>query len=299
MSSDLPAIPDELKESVALVCYKEGRRLRVAGATCFFGLEVGDQGKTFAYAIAPRRAIELVLRRGYEEKAYVRVNVSGGAATFLKVDARQWRFHPTDDSVDVAVLPWTTPEGRMDFRMILSGIAATEEVIQREGIGVADEVLLTGVFASHFGPKRNLPIVRKGSIAMMSDGPVRTEDVGDIEAHLIEVGSYGGLVGSPVFVRRNKARNGKKDGRAGSEAFRLLGLVRGPWRLPISYSDLVIEERQDGDNFNTGIVVVVPATKILEVFDHPDLKLIRDREERVLTGEPTPLEALEPQSAPE
>lgn len=297
-------LPAELKESVALICYKESRRLKLAGATVFMALEGVVEDQPFVYAVAPRRAIELVLRRGFDRKVYMRMNIEGGASTFLKVDARQWRFHPEDPSVDLAILPWAPPAGRLDFKLIREEMIATDEVIQREGIDVADDVLLSSVFASHFGAKRNLPVLRSGIVSMLANGPVRTEDMGDIDAHLIEANSYGGLAGSPVFVRKRSASNG-------GESFYLLGLVRGHWRLPISYSDLVVEEHADDDNLNSGIAVVIPASKMMEMTDHPDLKWLRAQEGRLRDkdappaeapeqpAEESPEEALEPQPSSE
>ena len=68
-----------------------------------------------------------------------------------------------------------------------------------EKIRVGSPVGLTGLFVHHHGSSRNIPIVRSGNIAAMTDEPVSTRR-GLMTAFLVEVRSIGGLSGSPVFA---------------------------------------------------------------------------------------------------
>jgi hypothetical protein len=108
-------VPDEIKECVALVCHKEGRRYKLAGSAFFVAMKVKGLDRIFVYAVTPKHVIESIIRRGIDGQSYMRVNFSSGRGSFLKVDVRQWRFHPTDPAVDVAVLPWVTPGDLLDF----------------------------------------------------------------------------------------------------------------------------------------------------------------------------------------
>lgn len=277
--------PGELMKCASLVCFKEGRRYKLAGTAFFFGLEMKKTNKTFVYAVAPKRVIAAVLRKGIDEKVYMRVNFKAGRGSFLKIDLRQWRFHPTDPSIDVAVLPWVAPGNLLDFEYVPSEMAATDEVIEKEQIGVGDRILLTGVYASHFDPKANLAILRAGRIVQMDDGPVRTRDMGDMHAYLVEAYSFGGLTGSPVFVRLPGWKRRKASAKAKGEKFYLLGLLRGDWNLPPSDTDLVIEEIPGKDNLNAGIGIVTPVVRILDVLDQPELVALREPEEHPATEE--------------
>ena len=126
---------------------------------------------------------------------------------------------------------------------------------------------MTGLFAHLGGSTRNLPIVRLGNIAMMPDEPVPTK-TGMMEAYLIEARSIGGLSGSPAFVRKIVQGRGK---------LYLLGLMHGHWDIPPENKN----DFADMDSFgsvNMGIAIVVPAKKILEVLNQPELVELRRKE---------------------
>src|SRR5579863_9118097 len=132
---------------------------------------------------------------------------------------------------------------------------ATNEIIEREGIGIGDEIFMTGLFINHAGQNQNIPILRIGNIAMMAREPL---DSGE-EAILIEARSIGGLSGSPAFanisgVRRGKVHTGEDD------CVYLLGIVVGHWE-----GGMEVDIATQDHRVNRGIGIVVPATKILEV----------------------------------
>ena len=52
---------------------------------------------------------------------------------------------------------------------------ATDSVIEKEGIGIGDEIFITGLFGYHPGAKKNIPIVRIGHIAAIPEEPIKTE----------------------------------------------------------------------------------------------------------------------------
>jgi hypothetical protein len=153
----------------------------------------------------------------------------------------------------------------------------------RHSIGIGDDVFTVGLFTYHAGTQRNMPIVRYGNVAMLPDEPIQVGD-GFAEVYLIEARSIGGLSGSPVFVRKTTSlpitsehlTERKLDG-LGRLFF--LGMMRGHW--DINESDLnkpsFIHDRRRG--VNLGIGMVVPAAKILEVINHPDLVALRAHRE--------------------
>jgi hypothetical protein len=109
--------------------------------------------------------------------------------------------------------------------------------------------------------------VRLGNIALMPEEPIETRDYGFMEAYLIEARSIGGLSGSPVFVHVGGIRANRMRGNK----YYWLGLIHGHWNLPTSDTDNSNKDQLSGEAINTGIAIVVPATKILEIINRKEL----------------------------
>jgi hypothetical protein len=89
---------------------------------------------------------------------------------------------------------------------------------------------------------------------------------------LIEARSIGGLSGSPAFVFETVP--------VGIGTFYLLGLMHGHWDIPPQMkNDFKINPELFG-RVNMGIAIVVPAKKILEVLNHPQLVTQRENTEK-------------------
>jgi hypothetical protein len=204
---------------------------------------------------------------------WLRVNTKDGGTTEEKVPNEFWQFgHPERGGLetDVAVCQVGFTESEEVRAIGLNGpqsIAATADVLQRQDIGVGDEVLIVGLFRSHHGRERNIPIVRVGNIAMMKGEPVYTKYCGYIVAHLIEARSISGLSGSPVFVNNPPVRiiGGQTRFTEGPQHY-LLGLVHGHFDIQNLNEDIVTERERDVTRgINTGVAVVVPVEKIVGV----------------------------------
>jgi hypothetical protein len=168
---------------------------------------------------------------------------------------------------------------------------ANQAVIVAECIGQGDEVFIIGLFSNHPGKLRNIPIVRVGNIAAMPGERVNSRHWHnrDIEAYLIESRSIGGLSGSPVFVHLGPIRPPKKVGepvqimghRGGPHY--LLGLVHGHFDLTLPDINMDAVDSVDTVDaaarveINSGIALVVPVSKIIEVLNHPQLAEDRKR----------------------
>jgi hypothetical protein len=110
-----------------------------------------------------------------------------------------WHYHPNEpresdvaacyvnfgDESDVHAIPLNGPKG----------ILATQDMMQQMDAGLGDEVVIVGLFRSHFGVDHNVPIIRIGTIAAIQDEPIKTEYCGYIDAHLIEARSLGDCPG--------------------------------------------------------------------------------------------------------
>jgi hypothetical protein len=284
-------IPDELRKCVAFLGVRplEGGPIKLRGTAFLVGIPGVVPGVAMTYLVTARHVAQRLEGREF----FIRVNTIIGGSLFTHAAATErWWYHPTDASVDVAVIPCSPSLVEADFRYLPLNYFCTVDNMRERNltIGVGDEVYIVGLFVRHSGNLRNIPIVRTGNIAAMPEEPVRSKDFGDMEAYLIEARSIGGLSGSPVFV--NSSFDGNGAYRIGSHALSLLGLVHGHWDVPDDPNRDEVEIDIDGTGrLHAGIAVAVPASKILEVLNHPELIAIRDEYERSVKVENGPGES--------
>lgn len=244
------------------------KRLR---ATAFFVVRRYGPNE-FLFLVTARHVVEKVISLGCE-KMYCRLNRNDGGADFIDIDPHDWRFHPVDANADVAVLRCTISQQDYDFLPLSTEIYLSDQIIADENIGVGDDVLLVGLFSEHSGAKRNIPLVRVGTLAAMPEEPVLS-DGKLMDAYLVEARSMGGLSGSPVFVHlvANHATNTLvTKARTGKDMY-FLGVMHGHWERDASVGDDLDDDDGSREQLNMGIAIVTPASQVLEALDASFLK---------------------------
>jgi hypothetical protein len=194
----------------------------------------------------------------------------------------KWWYHPSEpNAVDVAAIPFSPSEyPLLEVEWIhYPDMFATPEVIASEGIGIADEISVVGLFTAFSGKDRHYPIVRTGNLAMLPTERIPVEEFDPMEAYLAEGRSIGGLSGSPVFVRKTvnisvRDSSGQEWPLAGTGKIYFLGLVHGHWDAPKSLEAIIQSEV-----VNMGVSIVVPAHKVWEVLNQPELSEKRKRDD--------------------
>ena len=275
-------IPEDVKKCVVYFGFEvsEGaNRKRKYGGTGFLIVMPSKiQGASFLFLVTAKHVVDKLSGRN----VYIRANTKDGKSQELKIlDNQKWYFHPTDNAADVALIPVFLPQ-EFDFLPIPSSMLLAEKVRLDSGIGIGDEVFITGLFVHHVGHAKNLPIVRTGNIAMTPDERIPIKDFGMMETYLIEARSIGGLSGSPVFVINIK----------GNQAvLYLMGLIHGHWDVPPE--NLMDDTSQDAGakaGVNVGIAIVTPASKILDVLLCEEATKERERaeSEHIAKNSPTP-----------
>jgi hypothetical protein len=286
-------IPDEIVNSVFFIGTKSEGTFRPR-ATVFLVM-APDGDFDYLNLVTAEHVITYLFNKQAEgakgfEKIVLRMNGKDGADP-VERETRfdEWRFHPDEHKrTDVAVMAFDLPAwSGVDAIHTPSHMLLTEESIAATKVGVGDEVSIIGLFRSHYGVGKNIPIVRTGNIAAMADEPIYTKYAGYIGAHLIEARSIGGLSGSPVWVHvlpeggnsRLLELKGTKD------RIFLLGLMHGHFDVKNLAEDAVADDAMEDAmmgtaGINTGIGIVVPAQKILETINHPDLKAMRTKSMR-------------------
>jgi hypothetical protein len=283
-------VPDEVRKCVGFAFYrtKEGYGL---GTVFFVGYPFSSDplNRIFIYAVTAKHVYEGAANDSLDGKIILRLNFKDGSTKLIESKVSQWLVHPSDNSVDVAVMPFGIPNDA-DHLCFPTQAFATKQVIEQQSIGLGDELFMVGLFTGHLQTKRNIPIVRIGNIAGMPEEPVDTKMYGRMEAYLIEARSIGGLSGCPVFVNTGGMRTIPSKGTIVSPSmFFLLGLMHGHWdRLPAERTDSGIIEPRD-ESVNMGIAIVVPATKILEVLDQTKLKDDRAKIEEIERAKTLPV----------
>lgn len=264
-------IPEDVKKCVVYFGFEviEGaNRKRKYGGTGFLIVMPSKiQGASFLFLVTAKHVVDKLSGRN----VYIRANTKDGKSQELKVlENQKWYFHPTDSAADVALIPVFLPQ-EFDFLPIPSSMLLAENVRLDSGIGIGDEVFITGLFVHHVGHAKNLPIVRTGNIAMTPDERIPIKDFGMMETYLIEARSIGGLSGSPVFVIEQKEKQ---------RTLFLMGLIHGHWDIPSeSLIDDISQDAGARAGVNVGIAIVTPASKILDILTSDEMrKMIEELE---------------------
>jgi V8-like Glu-specific endopeptidase len=208
-----------------------------------------------------------------------------------RIKKTRWFFHPSDETVDVAVMPFKAPEWA-DLTWWNARHFATAFKLKTKNIGAGDFTYVVGILPHMRGKKRNMPAVHTGHIVLMPDGERVTitdwrqtkkicaepTEFMEIDAYLIQCSALPGSSGSPVFVRRTLQTklelpdidmNPIIAGIPGSLWF--LGVWRGAW-----FGDAPDElQLPAGRKVPFGFGTVVPAPKINEILDQPELQEMR------------------------
>jgi hypothetical protein len=210
----------------------------------------------------------------------IRINTHDGKFDTLEFDESNWLMHPAGDDVAVCVVP-NLDASRYKYRVLDPRHLLTREEAQSMNVGIGDEVFIAGRFVNSEGKQRNLPVLRFGNISQMPVEPIeqrRNAGIHKQESFLVEARSISGFSGSPVILTLmaiyNRQGGALPQGGEGRDIFRLLGIVWGyiqDWERvrdsngePLPGASMV--------PINTGMMGVVPAWKIQEIFDLPIVK---------------------------
>jgi hypothetical protein len=273
-------ISDEVRKCVVFIGYRKNTGdMSLQGTGFFISRDVEGTNRMFVYLVTAKHVIQgIQSMENFDGKILLRMNFVDGKAGTVETEIDGWHFHPDESEIDVAVYP----------HLVISDLRRTEDrdnvgpeamVIPLErfvdeklkethSIGIGDEVFLSGLFSNHYGRQKNIPIVRVGNIAAMPyEEKIRT-DLGFMDGYLVEARSIGGLSGSPVFIHFGNVRHILGETKIATEKygqFSLLGLMHGHWNVNLLDGTTDSIEIAKREAINTGIAIVVPIEKVLEV----------------------------------
>jgi hypothetical protein len=271
-------VRDNLTQCVCFLCVQKqenGRNVLQYGGTAFFVSVPSDANPDhgYIYVVTAKHCIERAKNSG---DLFLRINTQDGGFELIRVTS-EWDY-PDNEAVDLAVLREQLPD-TLEYTPIPMEMFATNEVIQREQIGIGDNLVITGLFTQHYGTQRNLPIVRTGIIASMPQEQLQDENTGfEYEAFLAEVRSIGGLSGSPVFVVLDPGRLIKGSLRFHHQTF-LLGLIRGHWDYGKKTASIDFRG-EELEAVNMGIAMVTPIQELFAMLNSEKFAAERKRVDR-------------------
>jgi hypothetical protein len=261
----------------------------IADGTGFL-LLMEAHGFGFYFVITAKHVIDQAAGEKRDRKVVLRANTKDGGIDYISTSFGTWQTHPEHVEtgrkqryIDVAVYglinyrEWAkTDIQKFDFTFVLEEDFCTDEIMKRYMIGLGDEVSIPGLFLSHIGISRNVPIVRTGNIAALRDEPVPTS-YGPMDAYLIEMRSVGGISGSPVLtnmaVRPKLVYPGSPVQEVvehSERAHYLLGLIHGHFTIT-TQDEWVSKTDQHVGDINAGVAVVVPISKAIETINASSL----------------------------
>lgn len=210
-------------------------------------------------------------------------NYKDGSKALLEEDSVHWYAHPTEPrAVDVAVTPFAPAQrDLLDLEPIPELVFASAENTREASIRVGDEIAAIGVFTRFSYEDRHLPIIRTGHLAMLASPRIPVRNFEPMEAYVAEIE---GLSGSPVWARpadcSNVAqKNGGEDRPSapfnGDTDVVFLGMLHGQWAIAKAVMEGL--SGQYAEKMISGMSIIVPSYKILEVINQPELAALRTK----------------------
>lgn len=264
-------VEDAIRKCVVFIGLEKADQSKHLVGTAFL-LVKDEPGKSHAhnaYLVTARHVVEGIRRKGLT-KVFVKVNGTNGTTKWIATELSDWFIHPFDSSIDVAILELSSISGWDHLGYPLSR-CINDQILEKNNVGLGDEVFIVGLFSHHHGNNKNIPIIRVGNVAALSEERIQTKTFGEIDAYLIESRSIGGLSGSPVFLNLGPLRffQGVPQIASRPVIHYLLGLVHGHFDIKAGYTDLIDEDTttESYERINTGIAIVVPFRQIHEVLE--------------------------------
>ena len=181
-------------------------------------------------------------------------------------------FHDANEAVDVAAVPFLPDQKSVDFKAIPLSMFVDDTILRGDGVAEGDPAYFIGLMAQYYGRNRNYPVVRRGTLALMTDENIDTP-TGRQRAFIAELLSWPGNSGSPVFLNLGGLRGNTL---SFGEKLKFLGILSGGFNNVIEGSVLNTPTVHWGSGLPIGISYIVPADRVKVVLDSPAAQQNRD-----------------------
>ncbi len=261
------------------------------GTVFFVEVGLGDDprnnqfGSAF-YAITARHCVD--------KSVAIRFPLISGGTEDKDILSADWIKHP---KTDVAVLPLRFPLGSYDIKPLAfrrfaydrnyltrypSSLERLDERKPALEYVTGDEIFTTGLFRQDIGPALTHPVFRFGHIALKPTSgekiriEIKPKEYVQVEAFLVELATWKGQSGSPIFMNPWEPEFRRPDvfEMSSREISFLVGMAQGFYpgeqEVEIDHNKALIS------GLNTGIGVVIPSTYIGELLMSEQLNKDRD-----------------------
>jgi hypothetical protein len=269
-------IPSEIKSVVAFVfIVNEEGKLIPNGTSFFVGVKNLTNPNVFAvYLVTAKHVLCKPKTNDFYDKVFVRLNKKEGGSDIgpipIKAEGEKKNvFTHNDPSVDLAVIPFLPDQSRYDFKFLPDDMITTKETYKSLKIREGSDVFFAGLFMPHPGAEKNYPIVRFGHVALVTEERIAWQGK-LMDLYLIEVGSYGGNSGAPVFFYLGSER---EPGSivVGPPILKLAGVIQGTF-LDAHEIQIIETKKVPIAISSMGISAVVPGYKLYEVLFNGEVK---------------------------
>jgi len=240
--------------------------------TGFIGTLPAFDGHKFYFLVTCDHVVDMI----NGDFVWIRVNRRDGGCSTIRISKTE---RDVSYNNDISMCGFGVDYDLFDFRTISLDRADFDAQRNKWEWDIGDEVAVVGLYGSHFGQLKNVPITRIGHIALMPGEPVISHR-GELPAYLIEGKSISGLSGSPVFLNAPMWR--VKDGIPAFLKHPLIfpiGMVLGYHSVESREDQIPVPAIQgepvaDGPavDRNTGLTTVVPIERVIEMVETPELK---------------------------
>ena len=269
-------IPSELKSVVAFIYIEKEDGNRVPNGTGFFvGVKnPSDPNRFTVYLVTAKHVLYKPKTTEFLDEVHVRLNKKNGSSEFIPTTIKpkgrkRTVFMHNDPSVDIAVIPFLPNQAKFDFKFLPDDMITTKETYRDLKIREGSDVFFTGLFAPYPGAERNYPVVRFGRVALVTEEKIESQGK-QMDLYLIEVGSYGGNSGAPVFFYLGSDRN-PGSLVVSAPIIKLAGIMQGTF---LDAHEIKVAETKKTPYAlsSMGIAAVVPGYKLHEILFSRELK---------------------------
>ena len=261
--------PSDVIKATVFVGVEANGRFTPVGSGFF--VTVSHQEHSFPFVVTADHVVDLV----DGDAIWIRINRRDGGSSTIRLEKRTKISHKIRAN-DIAMFSIDYEESLFDTRSLplnRQRYDADRNNLWIEDVG--DEVASVGLYSTHHGEERNLPVVRVGNISLMP-GEMVYSHRGYVLAYLIEIRSIAGLSGSPVYVNVPpiKAKDGTILHLKECAGARPLGMLTGFHMIMSSEDQIQVPQHRGeeigssentAENINTGFAVVVPWERLLEI----------------------------------
>ena len=267
----MPRIHNDLQDCVIYLYPSEDHAAqgeKVGGSGFLVQIPLpSDENRGVVFAVTNKHVVK--------HAPVVRLNRVDGSIAIAPFEKKRWIEHPDGD--DLAIVPMGGLDTQFHrFKTVPRSMFLLKPEMEKQDIGLGDDIFLLGRFVNHEGKVQNTPSLRFGNIAQMP-ALIRQDTGFDQESFLVEAKSISGYSGSPVFVQMlPMSSRPKKDDPRTLMIVPLPG--SGPWLLGVDWGHLHNWEEVCDEtchsvlpkrivSSNTGMMGVVPAWKLNEMFE--------------------------------